>query len=442
MLKAIKVRLYPNNKQATQINKLLGSCRVVYNACLAAKIQAYTEDKSILNLSDLGKFFHTELTKDEEHFYLKEHNTKVLKQSIIDLLVAYQNFFRDKKVGFPNFKSKKDNNQSCRFPSEAISVKNDYLSGRLKLTSNLGSIKFRCSDEYKDYLDKYKDKIKSATLRRKPSGKYYLSILVDGDINRVLPETSNCIGIDLGIKDFMITSDGETFDNIKTIRNNEKKLIKLQRSVSRKKMVGSGKFKFSDEWQKDVEIKQPSKNRAKASKKFAKFNETLHDIKMNYLHQVSNLILSENQLIGMEDLNVQGMMKNHKLAKSIQELSLGEIRRILTYKAQWYGREIIFVSRYFASSKTCSNCGYKKTDLTLKDREWTCPECGTTHDRDINAAINILVEALRIYKEQIPARSGEFTLEETISVDDPSSNGTLKSMLSLNQEEREIKYFT
>ena len=136
------------------------------------------------------------------------------------------------------------------------------------------------------------------------------------------------------------------------------------------------------------------------------------------------------------------MMKNHKLAKSIQELSLGEIRRILTYKAQWYGREIIFVSRYFASSKTCSNCGYKKTDLTLKDREWTCPECGTTHDRDINAAINILVEALRIYKEQIPARSGEFTLEETISVDGPSSNGTLKSMLSLNQEEREIKYFT
>jgi putative transposase len=408
MLRAIKIRLYPNKNQVNYMNKLLGSYRYIYNNCLNKKINSYKENKLTENLATLGKYFHNELLKNEELVWLKEHNTKVLKQSIINMLEGYRNFFNNGS-GFPKFKSKHDNKLSCRFPSEAISKKNNYLTNKLTLTGELKNIKFKCSDEYTKYLDKHKLNIKSATLTKTKDNKYYLSILIDGDLTKTLPKTDNIIGIDLGIKEFIITSESEVFENIKIKRNNEKKLKKLNRELSKKQ--------------------KSSKNKIKARIKLAKYHNKLNNKKENHLHHVANQLLNENQVIVMENLNVKGMMKNHNLAKSIQELSLNKFKNILTYKAKWYDKDIIEIDRWFPSSKLCSTCGTKNESLTLKDREWTCTSCNTTHDRDVNAAINILNEGKRILNNTIPIRNGELTPLEISSV------GTFErksSTLSLN----------
>ena len=335
MIKAIKIRLYPNKTQEIYISKLLGCYRFVFNQCLDKKINAYTENKTILGLKELGNFFHQELTKNPDYEWLQEHNTKVLKQSVVNLLDSYKRFFINGN-GFPKFKSKHEN-QSCRFPIDAISTKNIYLDEKITLTKELKSIKFKCSDKYVFYLANNKENIKSATLTKTKSGKYFLSILIDLAIDKELLVTSNVIGIDLGIKDFIVTSDGDKFENIKIIRNNFKKLKKLNRSLSRKV--------------------KGSKNKEKSRIKLAKFHEKLNNQKENYLHHVSNKILNENQVIVMEDLNVKGMLKNHNLAKSVQELSLYRFKEILTYKSNWYGRDLIQIDRWFPSSKLCNCCG-------------------------------------------------------------------------------------
>lgn len=374
-MKAIKVRLYPNKDQEIYINKLLGSYRFVYNQCLALKKNTYIESKTNIGLKELGNYFHQDLTKNTEHQWLNEHNTKVLKQSVINLLDSYKRFFVNGN-GFPKFKSKHDNNQSCRFPIEAISRKNDYLTNRLSLTTQLKDIKFKTSYKYHNQLNDFKSNIKSATLTKTKTNKYFLSILVDINETKQLPKTNNIIGIDLGIKDFVITSEGETFYNIKIKRNNQKKLNKLHKQLSKKQ--------------------KGSKNREKCRIKLAKYYEKLNNIKESYLHQVINTLLNENQVIVMEDLNVSGMMKNHKLAKSIQELSLYKFKSILKYKAEWYNRDIVEIDRFFPSSKLCNVCNYKNNELSLSDRQWVCPQCGTTHDRDLNAAINIKKEGIKM----------------------------------------------
>ena len=390
MLKAIKIRIYPTDNQEVYINKLLGTCRYIYNNLLAFKKQEYEEKQNNISFSQLGKKL-TLLRRQNE--WIKESHSKVLQQSMIDLNTAYKNFFREKK-GYPKFKSKKDNKQSCRFPIDAISGIN---GNRINLITQLKNIHYKCSRKDEKYLNKYKDNIRSATLSKTKSGKYYLSILIDGSLTPKLSQPTNqFIGIDLGIKDFVITSDGETYDNIKIKRNNEKKLIKLHKELSRKQ--------------------KGSNNRNKAKIKLAKAYEKLNNIKENYLHSIVNQLLNENQVIIMEDLNVKGMMKNHKLAKSIQELSLYRFKEILKYKAKWFNKEIIEIDRYFPSSKLCSNCGYKNEDLTLKDRAWVCPQCGQTHNRDINAALNILNEGIRIYKETIGLSSPELTLVENTTL--------------------------
>ena len=411
MLKAIKIRLYPDNIQKDYINNLLGSYRLVYNLALNNKINAYSLDKANLGLSELGNYFHNDLTKDPNYHFLNEHNTKVLKQSIINLLDAYKNFFKQ-KTGFPKFKSRKDNKQSCRFPIDAISKSNDYSSNYLTLTKQLKNIEFRCSNYYHYYLNTYKSGIKSATLTKNKSGNYYLSILIEGNIDKELPKSDKIIGIDLGIKDFIVTSDNERYVNIKSIRNNEKKLKRLQRSLSNKQFIKTGEFKFSKKYNKDIEIKKPSKNREKARIKLAKFHEKLTNIKENYLHSIVNKLLSENQTIVIEDLSVSNMIKNHKLARSIQELSLYRFKQILLYKSEMYGKEVIIIDRFFPSSKLCSLCGYKNNDLKLRDREWLCPHCGQLHDRDLNASLNIKNEGIRIKNSKIGDRITEFKSEE------------------------------
>ena len=408
MLKALKIRLYPNKTQEVQINKLLGCYRFVYNQCLNKKITSYEKDKTSENLTSLGHYLHGCLTKQDEYSWLNEQNTKVLKQSIIDMLDAYKHFFEHHN-GYPKYKSKHDNKQSCRFPFEAISKRNNYEDRKLSL-ANIRGIKFRCSDKYVNYLTMNKEGIKSATLSKLPCGQYYLSILIDGDLSRQVRQSQNTVGIDLGIKDFITTSEGDTFENKHFKKLVSDRLKKLQRRLSRKQ--------------------KGSNNRNKARIKLAKLNKKINDSKLNYLHEVTNALINENQVICMEDLNVKGMVKNHNLAESISEMNFGELRRILEYKAGWYGRVIVKVDRFYPSSKTCNHCGYIKKDLKLSERQWICPVCGEIIDRDYNAARNIKDEGIRIL---VGSRTPELTLAENPTMDERSVMN-LKSNDSLKQE--------
>ena len=380
MLRAVKIRLYPNKQQATQINKLLGCCRFVYNQTLARKINQYKEHNISENRTTLSYWLFHELLKDDNFLWLREQNTNVLQQVIMDMLDAYKRFFKQ-HTGYPKFKTKHNNKQSCRFVRYTISKRNDYTTYQLSL-ANIKNIKFRCNKKYAQYLQNHHDNIRQATLMKLPCDEYYLSILVDGDLTRKVKETNEVVGIDLGIKDFVITSEGEVFNNLHFKKNETNKITKLQHQLSRKE--------------------KGSNNRNKARIKLAKTYKKISDRKQYYLHKVSNSLINENQVICMENLNVKGMIKNHKIAESILEMNFGEFRRILEYKAKWYNRKIVFVDRFYPSSKICSCCGYKYKDLTLDIREWSCPNCGNHHDRDINAATNILNEGIRLIGNIIP----------------------------------------
>lgn len=416
MLKGIKIRLYLSDYQQLMVNKLLGSYRFIYNQCLSYKITNYETDKKNTSLSDLGHYFHQDLRN--EYDWLKEHNTKVLKQSIINLEQAYKNFFRGvkdrSKVGFPKYKSKHDV-QKVRFPQEAIASKTfDEENSKMNLTTIIRGLKFECSDRDKQYLYKNKNGIKSITIIKNKCGQYYGTILIDGDLLRTVNEPiRESVGIDLGIKTLLTLSNGETIDNPRWINSNEKRLKKLHKQLSKKQ--------------------KGSNNRTKAKLKLAKVHEQIKNKKQDYLHNITTKIVSENQIIVLEDLNVSRMMKNHKLAKAIQELGLYEMRRQIEYKAKWYGREVIFVSRWFPSSKKCSCCGNIKHDLKLSDREYICENCGLVIDRDENAAINIEAEGIRLYEENIGQRMPEFKLVEHPTMDDKDVN-PLKSSGVMKQE--------
>ena len=389
MLKAIKIRLYPNNEQSNYINNLLGCSRFVYNNILNYRINEYKINNKSVSFGEQGK----KLVQLKSEFeWLKDAHSKVLQQSIIDLNKAYNSFFKNGS-GFPKFKSKHNNKLSCRFPSDAIS---NIKGNRINIIKKLSNIHYKCSRRDEILLNKYQKSIKSATLTKTKSGKYYLSILIESNINKQLPLTNNIIGIDLGIKDFVITSEGETFDNIKIKRNNKKKISKLHKQLSRKK--------------------KGSNNKNKCRIKLAKYYEKLNNIKENYLHKISNQLLNENQVIVMEDLSVSNMVKNHKLASSLQELSLYRFKEILRYKSEWYGRDLVEIDKWFPSSKLCNKCNYKNNELTLKDRTWICPECGESHDRDINAAINIRNEGIKMLNNKIGLSSPELTLQERITL--------------------------
>ena len=376
MLRAVKIRLYPNKTQEQTLNKVLGCYRFVYNQMLAQKQNAYKTDKTNLKVTDLSKWFHGTLLKDEQYAWLKEQNTKVMKQAIRQMDGAYQKFFKQHN-GFPKFKTKKDK-QSAMFPYEAISKHNTFETRHISLTTPLKNIKFRCSDLYFSRLQKYNKNIRSATLSKTKSGNFFLSILIemeDVELKR-FEHTNEQVGIDLGVKDFIITSDGEVFENKHFFKNEEKQMKKLQRQLS-KKVKGSN-------------------NRKKAQIRIAKLFERITNKKDAYIHYAVNELLTYFDTIFMEDLNVQGMLRNHHLAKAIQEVGFYKFKETLVNKALVNGKQVVFIDRFYPSSKTCSVCGYKKRDLRLNDREWVCPKCGTKHNRDINAAMNILFEGKRI----------------------------------------------
>ena len=376
MLKSIKIRIYPNAVQKEFISKQLGCCRFIYNKLLDYKKTQYEQNKQSVSLSQLGKYL-TNLKKQDEYLFLNDVYARCLNQTMMDLLKAYDNFFKQHN-GYPKFKSKKDTKQSCRFPINVFNrpnyICNKIKGNRITLIKQLKNILFKCSRKDEIYLNENQKYIHSVTLTKTSTNKYYLSILIDYNINQK-DKLDTVIGLDLGIKDFIVDSNRNRYENKHFYKNKEQKLKKLQRQLSKKQ--------------------NGSNNRNKLKIKLAKVHEKIRNQRLNYLHQITSKIVNENQIICIEDLNVKGMMQNHKLAKSIQELSLFEFRRQLEYKCRWYGRQLIIIDRFYPSSKTCHNCGYIYKGLRLSEREWVCPHCKSLIDRDYNAAQNILDEGLK-----------------------------------------------
>ena len=376
MLKSIKIRIYPNAVQKEFISKQLGCCRFIYNKLLDYKKTQYVQNKQSVSLSQLGKYL-TNLKKQDEYLFLNDVYARCLNQTMMDLIKAYDNFFKQHN-GYPKFKSKKDTKQSCRFPINVFNrpnyICNKIKGNRITLIKQLKNILFKCSRKDEIYLNENQKYIHSVTLTKTSTNKYYLSILIDYNINQK-DKLDTVIGLDLGIKDFIVDSNRNRYENKHFYKNKEQKLKKLQRQLSKKQ--------------------NGSNNRNKLKIKLAKVHEKIRNQRLNYLHQITSKIVNENQIICIEDLNVNGMMQNHKLAKSIQELSLFEFRRQLEYKCRWYGRQLIIIDRFYPSSKTCHNCGYIYKGLRLSEREWVCPHCKSLIDRDYNASLNILNEGLK-----------------------------------------------
>ena len=373
-LKAYKFRIYPTEEQEIFFAKTFGCVRKVYNLMLNDRKKAYEEVK---NDPSKKMIFPTPAKYKEEFPFLKEVDSLALANAQLHLDKAYKNFFRDKSVGFPRFKSKKN-------PVQSYTTNNQ--NGTVALIDN----KFIKVPKLKSLIRiklhrQPKGRIKSATISRHASGKYYISLLCKEEINE-LPKTNSAIGIDLGITDFAILSDGQKIDNNRFTSKMEKKLKREQRKLSKRALLAKNK---------GIPLSE-AKNYQKQKRKVARLHEKVMNQRTDFLNKLSTEIIKNHDIICIEDLNVKGMLRNHKLARSISDVSWSSFVAKLQYKADWYGREIIKVDTWFPSSQICSECGHKDGKKSLDIREWTCPICHTHHDRDINASINILTEGLRI----------------------------------------------
>lgn len=365
MLKGYKYRLYPNKEQEVQLQKTFGCCRFVYNQTLAYRKEKYDKEKESMNKTSCNNYCNQVLKKEYE--WLKEVDKFALTNAIYNMDSAYQKFFKE-HAGYPKFKSKKNHKKSYTTNFTNGNIEVDFENNKIKLPK----LKWVKAKLHREFVGQ----IKSATISQVPSGKYYVSILVETE--HIHMESTGCIvGIDLGIKDLLITSDGRKYDNQKLIKKYEDKLAKEQRKLAHKQ-------KGSSNW---------NKQRIKV----AKIHEKISNTRKDYLHKISHELVNENQVIVSEDLAVKNMVKNHNLAKSISDCGWYELTRQLDYKSDWNNRNYIKIGRFTKSSQPCSVCGYINIETKdLSVREWTCPQCGTVHDRDVNAAINILNEGLRI----------------------------------------------
>mgnify|MGYP001023296886 CR=1 FL=1 len=362
MLKAFKFRLYPTTTQAAQLNQHIGSCRFVYNWALDQKIKTYEQTGKSISRFDLNKMMPSLKASNE---WLGEVNSQSLQGMTKRVESAFTRFFREKN-GFPIFKSKKN-------PIQSFPVPQHYTVNFENSTVKLPKI-----GEIKAVLHRrFEGELKTATVSRSCKGHYYISILVeDGKELPVKQEflNSTTIGIDVGIKDFAVLSTGEKIENPKYLKNSLQRLKLLQKRVSKKQ--------------------KGSQNRAKAKQRLAALHDKIANQRNDFQNKLSFKLISENQAIALETLNVKGMIKNHNLAQSISDSAWSSFVTKLEYKAEWLGKTVLRIGQFEPSSKLCSVCGYHNTELQLKDREWECPDCATTHDRDINAAINIKKFAL------------------------------------------------
>lgn len=364
-----KLRLNPTQLQKVLLNKHFGACRFVYNYFLNVRKTEYLENQTKLNYHDNAKSL-TELKKDEKYWWLKEINSQSLQWALKNLENGYQNFF-EKRAGFPNFHNKYTK-ASFKVPQNV-----KVVNSKLIIPKFLDGIKLV---EHR----KIEGGIKFATLSKEPSGEYYVSITVEKEIQE-LPKLETKVGLDLGIKTLITSSDGDTYKNSKYFVKSQRKLAYLQKYL-KGKVKGSGL-------------------RSRVVKKVARTHQKIKNQRKDTIHKATTEIIRKNQVIVIEDLNNKGMVRNRKLAKSLNDSSFGEIKRQLEYKSKWYGRQLIFVDRWFPSSKTCSSCGWINQNLTLKDRVFECSQCALKLDRDRNASLNILKQGLNIFS----SGTGEYT---------------------------------
>ena len=383
-------RIYPDKEQKTLLEQHFGGVRFLYNRSLSIKNLMYSRFK--INITEIDLNNNLTLLK-ELHPWMKDLNSQSLQQTNRNLLTGFKNFFEGNGA-FPIKKSKKDNNFSFQVPQNyqinltsskvylpkvgwmKVVLHRDFLDKKF-IENELVTKEVDGEIILDQKLNKEFKILKTLTVSRTSAGRYHVSILIDDHVPE--PELiafteETTIGIDVGIKSFATLSSGEIIENPKFLKNSLMKLKKLQRSVSRKQ--------------------KGSKNRRKAIAQLAKQHQLIANQRNDFQHKVSMKIISESQAACLEDLNVSGMVKNHCLAQAISDVGWSEFIRKLMYKAKWYGKTILQISRFDASSKLCNVCGYKKDDLTLDTREWECPSCKTLHDRDINASINIKKIAL------------------------------------------------
>lgn len=359
-------RIYPNAAQRETIARTFGCCRFVYNRALAVRKEAYDAGEEVPGIFDCIKMI-PKWKADPETAWLKEADSTALQQSLRDLGKAYGNFFRAPgKVGFPRFKSKRAR-QSYR------TNKVEVIDSRHVKLPKLGAVKARLSRMPEG-------RVLSATVKQVPSGKYYVSLCCTGVPTADPAPEGTAVGVDVGVESLMTLSDGTKVENPKATGKLERKLAREQRRLSRKK--------------------KGSSNRERQRVRVARVQEKAANVRKDAIHKATSKLASENQAVCLEDLNVKGMLRNRRLAKAVADASFSEIARQLEYKTAMRGGTAIRVGRFYPSSKACSACGHVLEKLPLSARRWECPACGAVHDRDVNAAVNILSEGLRTLEEQ------------------------------------------